>query len=80
MAMSPNQYKKEFLATDAAAEILSLLKQMEKNPQYSTKSSYRPGIAGDISFSEKHFTYLSTHPTVRPDLYMANLRLMTKLR
>jgi len=80
MPISSNQYRKEFLATKAAAEIRELLKQMEESPLYATKSSYRAGVAGDISFADKHFAYISTHPTVRPDQYLANLRLMTKLR
>lgn len=80
MAISPNQYKKEFLASDMAANVRQQLLLMEADPQYSTKNSYNPGADGDISFSDKHFMYISTHPTVQPNQYMANLRLKTKLR
>ncbi|HEY1063904.1 MAG TPA: hypothetical protein VGE30_01250 [Candidatus Saccharimonadales bacterium] len=80
MALSPIQYRKAFVLSEAATEVKLQLQEMEDNPQYVTKASYSPSSESDISFSEKHFTYISTHPTVRPHEYMANLRLKTKLR
>jgi hypothetical protein len=29
---------------------------------------------------DKHLTYLSAHPKVKPQQYMSNLRLQTKIR
>ena len=80
MAVSPTQYQKTFLASDEADKIRQQLIIMEGDPKYATKSFYSPGANEDISFTDKHFTYISTHPNVQPCDYIANLRLKTKLR
>lgn len=80
MPISSNQYRKQFLATETAVEIRKLLEQMEESPLYFTKATYQAGNPEDISFSDKHLAYISTHPAVQPDQYMSNLRLMTKIR
>lgn len=80
MAITPSQYKKDFLASEAAVEIREQLTQMEKDPTYFTEVSYSPAHESGISFSEKHIDYISTHPNLRPSDYMSNLRLRTRLR
>lgn len=80
MSQSPRQYQQAFLDSEAAVEIKSQLVSMESDPLYITKSSYTPHAEGDISFTDKHFAYLSLHQNVKPSEYMANLRLKTKSR
>ena len=80
MTISTIQYQKEFTVTSAALVILQQLREMEASTLYNTKSSYAPGQDHDITFSDKHFQYISTHPDVRLNDYMANLRLKTKIR
>ena len=81
MAVSSNQYRLKFIDSETAFEIKEQLRVMEDDPKYHTKSSYSPTCEGsDISFVDKHFAYISTHPAVNPQMYVANLRLMTKVR
>lgn len=80
MVSSPGQYKREFLASVEATEIRGQLIEMEKNPIYITEVSYSPKSELGVTFSEKHLDYISVHPNLRPSDYMANLRLMTRLR
>lgn len=78
MQLSANQYQKEFILTAVAADIKSQLLSMESDPTYITKATYSPLQDEAISFCDKHFTYISTHPAIKPNEYMANLRLMTR--
>ena len=73
-----------FLDSEEGKEIKQTLKQMAIDEKYNTKSSYSAN--GDnypdhlIPFVDKHMAYLSTHPSTNPEHYIANLRLMTKIR
>lgn len=46
-------------------------------PSYSSKASYIDGL---IPFVDKHMDYLNDNPHINPVHYLANLRLMTKIR
>jgi hypothetical protein len=80
MYTSPNKYKKSFLISDVANDIKRQLLLMENDPTFATNSMYSPASEVEISFTDKHLTYLSAHPMVKPKEYMANLRLKTRLR
>lgn len=51
---------------------------------YNTPSSYNTNSDlfpdNQISFVEKHMNYLQNHPKVDPGMYLANIRLMTRIR
>lgn len=66
------------------AEIREALQAMENDAAFKTGSSY---IASNtlysdhqIPFVEKHVAYLKSHPKLDPKHYLANLRLMMKVR
>ena len=81
MQISASQYRRQFLASEEAEEIKAELLAMEQNPLYNTQPSYTSKtIAKNISFSDKHFDYICMNPRVKPYEYIANLRLMTKIR
>lgn len=67
-----------------SAEIESLLAQIEKDATFNTGPSYSAN--GDkypdhsIPFVDKHMNYLRTHPSIDPQQYISNLRLMTRVR
>jgi hypothetical protein len=65
-------------------EILSTLNAMEDNPLFVTKSAYRANSEQwpdhRISFVNTHLAYLKSHPSVNPRHYLANLRLILKVR
>lgn len=79
MPLSPREYKVQFYASEDAMLIRQELEQMVDNPLYSTKTFYTTAEV-DQSFVDKHMTYLSNHPKLKPAEYLSNLRLMTKAR
>lgn len=79
-------YKKKpnFFDTEESVEFIKSLKLMAADSAYHTKSSYStnsdlyPG--NQRSFEDTHIDYMRSHPTTDPNQYLANLRLMTRVR
>ncbi|MDN5275448.1 MAG: hypothetical protein JWN33_97 [Candidatus Saccharibacteria bacterium] len=69
----------QFYKSEEANVIRTGLNEMMKSPSFNTRSTYSPKSTEDITFVDKHMTYLSTHPKVNPNEYMSNLRLMTRI-
>lgn len=73
-----------FLESEEGQTIRRQLEKMVASSQYNTTSTYssKTDIYSDnlIPFVDKHLNYLTSHPSLNPTLYLANLRLMTKLR
>lgn len=65
-------------------EILDALRLMEADPKCKTEAAYRANSDlwpdNRIPFSNNHLAYLKSHPNLNPKHYLANLRLMIKLR
>ena len=80
MALTANEFKRNFLTSADAMLIRQELKLMMNNPIYNTRSFYTPQQDANLSFDEKHIRYLSDHPKLKVSEYLANLRLMTKKR
>jgi hypothetical protein len=82
--MSIVRKRAAFLDSAEGAEIAQILKLMVADDRYFTKSSYSADTSSHpdnlISFVDKHMAYLSTHPSTNPEHYLANLRLMTRIR
>ncbi len=79
-------YKKKpnFLESAEAVSVKERLLSMAANIDYSTTSTYSSdgGKYPDhqMSFVDKHMSYLASHPSVNPEQYLANLRLMSRIR
>lgn len=79
-------YKKRpnFYESDQAAGVKLALQEMQANLQHNTDSSYSADVVKypdhQINFVDKHMQYLQAHPEVNPLQYIANLRLITRLR
>ncbi|MEJ0072477.1 MAG: hypothetical protein WDN27_00040 [Candidatus Saccharibacteria bacterium] len=73
-----------FVDTEKGKEIRHELQLMTENDSYNTASSYSangvlyPG--NRMSFVEKHMSYLVAHPLLDADQYLANVRLVTRVR
>jgi len=69
---------------EKSAEVLRALEQMVLNTDMKTLSTYSTDAEtypdNLIPFVQKHIAYLQSHPKVDPDQYLANLRLMIKVR
>jgi hypothetical protein len=65
-------------------EITTILEDMVADPRMSTKAAYRANTIlypeNSISFIDAHLQYLKQHPKLNPQHYLANLRLMIKVR
>lgn len=80
----PNRLKVLFSTIMSEEEILVVLRVMEADPQCKTEAAYRANSdvwpENSISFSSNHLQYLKTHPNLNPRHYLANLKLMIKIR
>jgi hypothetical protein len=76
--------KTDFFETELGAEIEAMLQRMTHDAAFNTESGYTANVvrypSNVISFVDKHKDYLIAHPAIDPRLYMANLRLKTRLR
>lgn len=82
--MSVQKKADAFLSSTTGAEIRELLIAMTESTSYNTKATYSTDSTlypdNLIPFVDKHMNYLSKHPATDPAQYLANLRLMTKVR
>ena len=81
----PAAHKKVNLyESEEGLQILEELKAMAKNVAYNTGSSYSTDTTAYsdnlMPFVDKHMRYLIAHPSVDTAHYLANLRLMTRVR
>lgn len=70
--------------SDEGLAIRQALYKMVADETYTTDASYSANLENYpdnlIPFVEKHLQYLNTHQNVDPQHYLANLRLMTRVR
>ncbi len=76
--------KPNFLESIEAVEIKKRLQLMQSDHTFNTHSTYSADETKypdhQMSFVDKHMTYLATHPGVNPEQYLANLRLISRIR
>jgi hypothetical protein len=80
----PTLKRINFFASAEGLEIAQALKLMDQDGAYNTTSSYSANTAlypdNLIPFIDRHMNYLNLHPHTNPGHYVANLRLMTRLK
>lgn len=80
----PTHKKIDFFDSPAGHETRQLLTAMAADVVYNTESSYTANAtlypSNVLSFVDKHMDYLKAHPATDPQHYLANLRLMTRIR
>jgi hypothetical protein len=78
--------KKKSRTFDAeeTADIKKELERMVTSDLYNTESSFTANETqypdNLIPFLDKHMNYLNAHPSLEVSKYIANLRLMTRIR
>jgi hypothetical protein len=74
----------KFFESTEANDIRQILQQMAGSSLYNTLSSYTTHGTqypnNLIPFVDKHMNYLNNHPKLDAEMYLANLRLMTRAR
>lgn len=82
--MATVKKKVNFFESAAGVDAKAALDAMTADAHYNTPTSYSASAANlsdnQISFTRKHMLYLSKHSDLNPKHYIANLRLITKLR
>ncbi len=73
-----------FFDSEEGIMVKEALDTMANDKAYNTSDSYSANIAQNpnnlITFTDKHMNYLNSHPKIDPKQYIANLRLMTKIK
>jgi hypothetical protein len=72
--------QKAFFSSEAGKNLALQLRLMVSDPKYNTRESFTPTNKSVLSFVEKHMLYMSNKPKLSPQHYLANLRLMTRIR
>lgn len=70
--------QQKFLDSEEAILIRKTLESMMLDEKFNTDSTYAAGSDENMSFVDKHMKYLSEHPKLNPQHYVANIRLMTR--
>lgn len=79
-------YKKrpDFFTSEEGIDTADALSDMVQDSAYMTDSSFSPNTEkyanNLIPFVDKHMKYLQSHPSTNAQQYLANLRLMTRIR
>lgn len=82
--MPSSKKKVDYLNSDRGTIIADKLRLMVRDSSFNTGSYYTantedyPGHR--IPFVDKHLRYLNEHQNINPEQYLANLRLMTRIR
>jgi hypothetical protein len=73
-----------FFDSEEGRKVSHLLEHMVDDSMYNTASSYSANSSlypdNLIPFVDKHMNYLNSHPKLDAGMYLANLRLMTKIK
>lgn len=73
-----------FFDTQEGKDFKTELQHMVADRFYSTVTTYSPNTIrypnNLISFVDKHMNYISANPQLDSTMYLANLRLMTRIR
>ncbi len=82
--MATTKKKVNLFETEEGVAIKEALELMVKDKTYNTKSTYTADSANYadnvLPFVDKHMKYLGSHPSVNPQQYLANLRMITRIR
>lgn len=76
--------KRDYLtSSEEGVEIERALQRMTDDSSYNTQPSYSANTLrypdNLMSFVDKHMNYINAHPSIDPNHYISNLRLMTRI-
>lgn len=82
--MATQKRSSDFADSEEGREIRHRLERIALSSTYNTASSYSANSSlypdNLIPFVDKHMNYLINHPKLEADHYLANLKLMTRVR
>lgn len=75
---------KRFLESEEGKDIKKKLQAMTFDVAYNTEPSFSTNVGqypdNLIPFTDKHMKYLSTHPSINTQQYLANIKLKSRIR
>lgn len=82
--MASQKTRSHYFDTEEGKQVKLKLQQMADSSAYNTAASYSADgtLYPDnlIPFIDKHMKYLISHPALEASKYLANIRLITKVR
>ena len=82
--MATPRKRDNFSGSEQGKSIREILEHMAGDVGYNTESSYNANSVqypdNIVSFVDKHMNYLDVHPKMDATTYIANLRMMTRVR
>lgn len=82
--MATTNKKVNLFDTEEGVAIKKALELMVADKAYNTESTYTADSVNYadnvLPFVDKHMKYLLSHPSLNPRQYLANLRLITRIR
>lgn len=76
--------KSSFVSDEQMVQVKTTLEEMVESTTYNTQSSFSANLTRHpdnlICFVDKHMEYLASHRGIDPQHYVANLRLITRIR
>lgn len=74
----------DFFNSEEGKEVRKKLESMFADSAYNTRATYTPDetLYPDnlLPFVDKHMNYLNSHPKINTQVYLANIRLMTRIK
>ncbi len=70
--------QQKFLLSEEGVKAKSDLMMMKNSTEFNTTPHYISSSGKELTFTELHMKYLCEHPSVRPQHYLSNLKLMTR--
>lgn len=82
--MATTKRRNDFVNTDEGIAVKQQLLAIAENETYNTGSSYSTDADlypdNQIPFVDKHMNYLINHPQLDAQKYLANVKLMSRIR
>lgn len=82
--MATQQTRREYFESQEGQDIKRLLTDMAEDGGFYTRASFSPDTTkypdNFMPFVDKHLAYLSAHPNLDARMYIANLKMMTRVR
>jgi hypothetical protein len=79
-----SRLRKDFLESEEGQDIRQIFQNMTQDTLYNTAASYSANSErypdNSIPFTDKHMEYLNSHPNLDAGKYIANIKLMTRVR
>ena len=76
--------RKDFIESEEGVAIIDMLRRMMDDKAYNTPTSYSANSSeypdNIMPFMDKHLKYINDHPKIQASQYVANIKLMSRIK